>query len=63
MDGNSLDKLSSEEKVRIIQEASEELNKFLTEDYHRIKDILSKNSSQKEADFTLTVGIQNAYLG
>jgi K+/H+ antiporter YhaU regulatory subunit KhtT len=45
------------------QDATEELSKFIDEEYHRIKKILDNNSVPAEEDFTLTVGIQNAYLG
>lgn len=63
MNENGQDKLSLEDKAKVIQEAAEELNRLLDEQYQKIKMILDKNSASAEADFTLTVGIQNAYLG
>lgn len=63
MNKNGQDKLSLEEKARVIQEAAEELNKLFDEQYQKIKIILDKSSTPADADFTLTVGIQNAYLG
>jgi hypothetical protein len=63
MNENGQDKLSLEEKAKVIQEAAEELNKLFDEQYQKIKIILDKSSAPADADFTLTVGIQNAYLG
>ncbi len=57
------EKLSLEEKTKIIQEAAEELNKLIDEEYYKIKMILENNPIPAYEDFTLTVGIQNAYLG
>lgn len=55
--------ISLEEKSRAIQDAAEELSKLMDDDYHKIKKILDDRSVPDEEDFTLTVGIQNAYLG
>jgi hypothetical protein len=60
---NELEKLSIEDKMKAIGEAAEELNRLLDEEYHKIKAILDNNAVLENADFTLTVGIQNAYLG
>jgi hypothetical protein len=57
------EKLSLEEKTKIIQEAAEELNKLIDEEYYKIKMILENSPIPTYEDFTLTVGIQNAYLG
>lgn len=63
MGENGQDNLSLEEKAKVIQEVAEELNRLLNEQYQKIKMILDKSSAPADADFTLTVGIQNAYLG
>jgi len=57
------EKLSIEDKMNAIGEAAEELNRLLGEEYRKIKAILDNNAALENADFTLTVGIQNAYLG
>jgi len=57
------EKLSIEDKMNAIGEAAEELNRLLDEEYRKIKAILDNNAVLENADFTLTVGIQNAYLG
>ncbi|GEM_PF-1431147 len=57
------EKLSIEDKMNAIGEAAEKLNRLLDEEYHKIKVILDNNAVQDTEDFTLTVGIQNAYLG
>ena len=49
--------------MKAIEEAAEELKRLLDEDYYKIKSILDNNVVQADTDFTLTVGIQNAYLG
>lgn len=63
MSNSEQDKLSLEEKSIAVREAAEKLNKLMDEEYNKIKKILDNNSSPADEDFTLTVGIQNAYLG
>ncbi|MGB8951956.1 MAG: hypothetical protein WCC06_04735 [Candidatus Aminicenantales bacterium] len=63
MSENGQEKLSLEEKIKVIQDTAEELNRLLNEEYQKIKLILDKNSTSADDEFTLTVGIQNAYLG
>jgi hypothetical protein len=63
MDENGQENPSLEEKMKIIQEAADELDNFIDEEYRKIKIILERNSAPADVDFTLTVGIQNAYLG
>lgn len=63
MSQSSQENLSLSEKAKFIQEATEEINKYLDKEYHKVKLILDENSTPAELDFTLTVGIQNAYLG
>lgn len=63
MSNSEQEKISLEEKSKAIQQAAEEMSKLRDEEYHKIKKILDNNSFPVEEDFTLTVGIQNAYLG
>jgi len=63
MDEKKQEKLSLEEKAKIIQKAAEELSKFQDDKYREIKLILDNSPIPADMDFTLTVGIQNAYLG
>ncbi|MGB7297047.1 MAG: hypothetical protein WBC70_15795 [Candidatus Aminicenantales bacterium] len=60
---NESKKLSIEDKMKAIGEAAKEINKLLDEEYYKIKTILDNSAVQDDTDFTLTVGIQNAYLG
>jgi len=63
MSKDEQENISLEDKLKAIQGAAEELSKLMDEEYHRIKKILDNSSVSVEEDFTLTVGIQNAYLG
>ena len=63
MDESGQGKSSLEEKMKIIQEAADEMDKLIDEEYRKIKILLENNSAPADVDFTLTVGIQNAYLG